>query len=439
MNFFDKNKINDILNKTSVYKSYGRVNAVKGVTIEGVMRPISLGALCDIEIGNNNYISCEVVGFKEGKTLLMPLGNIKGIKSGDRIIAKTDKPEIKLGDELLGRVIDSLSNPVDGLGDLYLDKKKSLYNIAPNAMERELINEPLDLGIKTINGLLTTAKGQRVGIMAGSGVGKSVLMGMIAKNCKADINVIALIGERGRELREFIEDDLGKEGLARSIVVVATSDRSPLERVRASYVATTIAEYFRDKGKDVLLMMDSLTRFAMAQREIGLAVGEPPTTKGYTPSVFDALPKLLERAGKAKGKGSITGLYTVLVDGDDMNDPIGDAARSILDGHIVLSRDLAAKGHYPAIDILYSASRVMNRVITDEQKKLALKIKKLVALYTQSESLISIGAYVKGNNKELDEAVDKIDRINNFLIQDIKEGFNLEQTIEEMKKIVGGK
>jgi flagellum-specific ATP synthase len=436
MNFFDIDKINNILNETPIYKSYGRVSSVKGVTIEGVMKPISLGALCDIEIGENNYISSEVVGFKEGKTLLMPLGNIKGIKSGDRIIAKTDKPEILVGDELIGRVIDSLSNPVDNLGELKLDKKKSLYNVAPNAMERELIDEPLDLGIKTINGLLTTAKGQRVGIMAGSGVGKSVLMGMIAKNCKADINVIALIGERGRELREFIEDDLGKEGLARSVVVVATSDRSPLERVRASYMATSIAEYFRDKGMDVLLMMDSLTRFAMAQREIGLAIGEPPTTKGYTPSVFDALPKLLERAGKGKGKGSITGLYTVLVDGDDMNDPIGDAARSILDGHIVLSRDLAAKGHYPAIDILYSASRVMNRVITDEQQKLAIKIKKMVALYNQSESLISIGAYVKGNNKDLDEAVDKIDMINKFLIQDTKIGFTLEQSVSEMKKIV---
>jgi len=251
--------------------------------------------------------------------------------------------------------------------------------------------------------------------------------------------VIALIGERGRELREFIEDDLGPEGLKRSIVVVATSDNSPLERVRASYVATSIAEYFRDKGKDVLLMMDSLTRFAMAQREIGLSIGEPPTTKGYTPSVFDALPKLLERAGKGKGKGSITGLYTVLVDGDDMNDPIGDAARSILDGHIVLSRDLAAKGHYPAIDVLYSASRVMNRVISDEQKKVAMKIRRLLALYTQSETLISIGAYVKGNNKELDEAVQKIDQINNFLRQDISNGVNLQATLMEMKKILASK
>ena len=434
MNLFDKDHITKLLDDMNLYTAYGRVESVKGVTIEGIMRPVPLGAICDIEIESDKFISCEVVGFKDGKTLLMPLGNIKGIKQGARITAKEIKPEIKVGENLKGRVVDALLNPIDNLGKLELNERMPLYNEAPNAMERELINEPLDMGIKAINGILTTAKGQRVGIMAGSGVGKSVLMGMIAKNCKADINVIALIGERGRELREFIEDDLGKEGLERSVVVVATSDKSPLERVRASYVATTIAEYFRVKGKDVLLMMDSLTRFAMAQREIGLAVGEPPTTKGYTPSVFDALPKLLERAGKGKGKGSITGLYTVLVDGDDMNDPIGDSARSILDGHIVLSRDLAAKGHYPAIDILYSASRVMNRVINDEHKKMALKIKKLVATYNQSEALISIGAYVKGHNKILDEAVEKIEKINNFLTQDIKEGFTLKETVDEMKK-----
>ena len=435
MNFFDIERVKNIIKDTEIYSAFGRVDAVKGVTVEGVMRPVPLGALCSIEI-DEEFIAAEVVGFKEGKTLLMPLGNIKGIKPGAKIITKESKPEIKVGDALMGRVIDSLMNPVDNLGDLNLSNSVPLYKDAPNAMERELINEPLDMGIKALNGLLTTAKGQRVGIMAGSGVGKSVLMGMIAKNCKADVNVIALIGERGRELREFIEDDLGKEGLKRSIVVVATSDKSPLERVRASYVATAIAEYYRDKGKDVLLMMDSLTRFAMAQREIGLAVGEPPTTKGYTPSVFDALPKLLERAGKGKGKGSITGLYTVLVDGDDMNDPIGDAARSILDGHIVLSRDLAAKGHYPAIDILYSASRVMNRVVSSQHREMAIKIKRMVALYNQSEALISIGAYVKGNNKDLDEAVSKIDKINKFLRQDIREGFTLEETITKMKEIV---
>jgi len=437
LRLFDVNIIKNKLDKIEFSHPYGQVLSMTGLIIEGSIRPSSIGSLCKIHLNESQTIKAEVVGFKENTSLLMPLGNFKGIKPGVKIEVLTTNPTVKVSQNMLGRVFDSLGNPVDDKGDVVLETEVPLYPEAINAMKRAMITEPLNLGIRALNGLLTVAKGQRVGIMAGSGVGKSVLMGMIAKNTSADINVIALIGERGRELKEFIEYDLGKEGLKRSVVVVATSDKSPLERVRASYYATTIAEYFRSLGKNVVIMMDSLTRFSMAQREIGLAIGEPPTTKGYTPSVFEALPKLLERAGRDEGKGSITGLYTVLVDGDDMNDPIGDAARSILDGHIVLSRDLAAMGHFPAIDVLYSASRVMNSVISDEHKKLAIKMKQLIAIYQKSEALISIGAYVKGHDLKLDEAVAKIDLINNFLKQTKEESTSIESTVAAMKKILG--
>lgn len=437
LRLFDVNIIKNKLDKIEFSHPYGQVLSMTGLIIEGSIRPSSIGSLCKIHLSETQTIKAEVVGFKENTSLLMPLGNFKGIKPGVKIEVLTTNPTVKVSQNMLGRVFDALGNPVDDKGDVVLETEVPLYPEAINAMKRAMITEPLNLGIRALNGLLTVAKGQRVGIMAGSGVGKSVLMGMIAKNTSADINVIALIGERGRELKEFIEYDLGKEGLKRSVVVVATSDKSPLERVRASYYATTIAEYFRSLGKNVVIMMDSLTRFSMAQREIGLAIGEPPTTKGYTPSAFEALPKLLERAGRDEGKGSITGLYTVLVDGDDMNDPIGDAARSILDGHIVLSRDLAAMGHYPAIDVLYSASRVMNSVVSDEHKKLAIKMKQLIAIYQKSEALISIGAYVKGHDLKLDEAVAKIDLINNFLKQTKEESTSIESTVAAMKKILG--
>ncbi len=439
MRFFSEKKIEDAFDSLTLFEPFGSVIGVTGLVIEATVRSAALGALCSVEISSTEKIMAEVVGFRDGKTLLMPLGNIKGIKAGAKISILTTMPYVEVGEKMLGRVVDGLGNPVDNKGEIQFSAKIALYSEAINAMEREMISEPLDLGIRAINGILTTAKGQRVGIMAGSGVGKSVLMGMMAKHTKADVNVIALIGERGRELREFMEYDLGKEGVKRSVVVVATSDKSPLERVRASYYATAIAEFFRAQGKNVLLMMDSLTRFSMAQREIGLAIGEPPTTKGYTPSVFDALPKLLERAGKDKGKGSITGLYTVLVDGDDMNDPIGDAARSILDGHIVLSRDLAAQGHYPAIDILYSASRVMNQVVSEQHKKAAIKVKQLVAAYQKSEALIRIGAYVKGGDPILDEAVRKIVAIRAFLTQGRDEKATIEDTLKAMITLVESK
>lgn len=436
MRLLSKEQIKQKIEQTTLFEPYGKVVSMTGLVIEATLRSAAIGSLCRIEIKKDHWISGEIVGFRENRTLLMPLGSVKGIKTGAKIEMLTDRPTVFVGDHMIGRVFDGLGNILDGKPDPIMDQEVPLFPKALNAMGRALITEPLDLGLRVINGLLTTAKGQRIGIMAGSGVGKSVLMGMIARHTNADINVLALIGERGRELREFIEQDLGPEGLKRSVIVVATSDKSPLERVRASYYATTIAEYFRSKGKDVVLMMDSLTRFSMAQREIGLAIGEPPTTKGYTPSVFDALPKLLERAGRDEGKGSITGIYTVLVDGDDMNDPIGDAARSILDGHIVLSRDLAAMGHYPAIDVLYSASRVMNRVTTPEHQKLALKIKQIVATYRKSESLIGIGAYVKGHDQKLDEAVGKIDLVNAFLTQGIDEGCTLTETVTQMKRIM---
>ncbi|HKJ65339.1 MAG TPA: FliI/YscN family ATPase, partial [Desulfopila sp.] len=343
-----------------------------------------------------------------------------------------DSAAIKVGDNLLGRVIDAMETPHDGLPLPLLTEEMSLYANPPGPMQRKNIAEPLDLGIRAINGLLTCGMGQRMGIMAGSGIGKSVLLGMMAKYARADVNVIALIGERGREVREFIERDLGKEGLARSVIVVVTSDQSPLLRMRGAFVATTIAEYFCRQGKNVLLMMDSVTRFAMAMREIGLAVGEPPTTKGYTPSVFATLPRLLERAGRFQDQGSITGLYTVLVDGDDMTEPVADSVRSILDGHIVLSREIAARNHYPAIDILNSASRVMRDIVTPRHLELAGKARTILSAYNDAEDLINIGAYAHGSNPQIDFAINKIDDINTFLQQRFDESTSLKQTKEDL-------
>jgi len=354
---------------------------------------------------------------------------------------KRSSPTIRVGNSLLGRVLDATGEPMDGKGpiDWASDDSailKALYEAPSHPLERTVIEQPLDLGVRALNGLLTIGRGQRVGIMAGSGVGKSVLLGMMARNTKADINVIALIGERGREVREFIERDLGEEGLARSVVIVATSDKSPLLRMRGAILAASIAEFFRDQSKDVLLLMDSVTRFCMAQREIGLSLGEPPATKGYPPSVFAMLPKLLERAGTGVNGGSITGLYTVLVEGDDMDDPIADSARSILDGHIVLSRKIAQKNHFPAIDVLASASRVFRSVTTEAQQDFAGKIKEWMALYNQAEDLINIGAYAKGSNPKIDQAIASIDRINMFLRQRVEESGTFDESVALMQAIV---
>ncbi len=365
----------------------------------------------------------------------MPLGELRGLGPGSLIRVLRDSASLAVGPELLGRVIDAMGQPIDNGPSPSPQIEMPLYALPVGPMARKNIGQPLDLGIRAINGLLTCGEGQRMGIMAGSGVGKSVLLGMIAKNTRADINVIALIGERGREVREFIERDLGEEGLARSVLVVVTSDQSPLLRMRGAFVATTIAEYFCKRGKNVLLMMDSVTRFAMAMREVGLAIGEPPTTKGYTPSVFATLPKLLERAGSFKGAGSITGLYTVLVEGDDMNEPVADAVRSILDGHIVLSRKLAAANHYPCIDILNSASRVMRDIVSEEHHKYSGRIREVLATYQEAEDLINIGAYSSGSNPDIDYSLTKINEVKRFLRQGMNEAVDFPSTLQQMSEL----
>lgn len=414
----------------------GRVSKVVGLVIEGYSPSSSVGDICEINSKRGDTsIKARVVGFRDDKALFMPMGEIGGLSAGSIIVSKGEKAVCRISDSLLGRVIDGLGNPIDGKGPIADAEEYPTYSKPINPLMRKRIREPLDLGVKAMNGLLTCGKGQRIGIMAGSGVGKSVLMGMMARYTSADINVIALIGERGREVVEFIEKDLGAEGLTRSVVVVATSDQPPLVRSSGAFTATAIAEYFRDKGKDVLLMMDSVTRFAMAQREIGLAIGEPPTTRGYTPSVFALLPKLLERAGTCEGDGSITGLYTVLVEGDDMNEPIADSVRSILDGHIVLSREIAARGHYPAIDVLGSASRVMIDIVSGAHRKAAQRLVSVLAEYRKAEDLINIGAYKAGSNPQVDYAMKKIGEINSYLMQDISEKVGLEESVAALMAI----
>ncbi len=421
----------------STPRVYGKVRRIVGLVVEGHCPHSSVGSLCEITpLESGPPVPAEIVGYNNDQALLMPLGELRGLGPGSLIRVVKESISIQVGDELLGRVIDGMEQPLDDGPPLHLACTKKLYSLPPSPMQRKKINEPLDLGIRAINAMLTCGLGQRMGIMAGSGVGKSVLLGMMAKYAKADINVIALIGERGREVREFIERDLGEEGLKRSVIVVVTSDQSPLLRMRGAFVATAIAEYFSNKGKNVLLMMDSVTRFAMAMREIGLAIGEPPTTKGYTPSVFATLPKLLERAGSFKGKGSITGLYTVLVDGDDLTEPVADAVRSILDGHIVLSRDIAAKNHYPAIDIMMSTSRVMRDIVAERHIELAGKARSVMATYRESEDLINIGAYAAGSNKKIDYAISRIDAINTFLCQGFNEAAPMEETIKDLGILV---
>ena len=430
----EKEKYLKLIEKTYVNK-LGKVVKIVGLTIESVGPDANLSDVCKIRSrkDSDKYVKAEVVGFKDKRVLLMPFDNIDGIGPGS-IVENTGKPLcVKVSDNLLGQAVDGLGMPIDGY-EIKNYKKYSVEAKPPDPMSRVLISDVLPLGVKAVDGLITVGKGQRIGIFAGSGVGKSTLLGMFARNTKADINVIALIGERGREVREFIERDLGEEGMKRSIVVVATSDKPALIRNKAAKTATAIAEYFRDKGKDVLLMMDSLTRFSMAQREIGLASGEPPVTRGYPPSVYSEMPKLLERAGNSS-VGSITGLYTVLVDGDDFNEPITDTARGILDGHIILSRKLGHKNHYPAIDILQSISRVMSSIASREHKRAAGKLKNVLATYNEAEDLINIGAYKAGSNKNIDYAISKIDEVNEFLMQGVDETFTFEEIVEMLEKI----
>ena len=423
----------NILKRMNPIRVNGKVTEIIGLMVQGNGPAASIGEVCGIvPVNNGEAVEAEVVGFKNGRVLLMPLESIQGLGPGCKIVSMGHKAGIGVGKGLLGRVINGLGNPIDNKGPIYLEDEYPIYAEPINPLDRGRIKVPTDLGIRALNGILTCGKGQRMGIFAGSGVGKSVLMGMIARNTKADVNVIGLIGERGREVREFLEENLGEEGLARSVVVVAASDMHPLIRMRAAYVATAVSEYFRDQGNDVLLMIDSLTRFAMAQREVGLSVGEPPTTKGYTPSVFSLLPKLLERSGIVEGVGSITGLYTVLVEGDDFNEPISDAARSILDGHISLSRALANKNHYPAIDVLQSISRVMIDIVDAEHKAKANDLMNIIATHKKAEDIINIGAYVKGSNPAIDYAIRMMDRVNAYLRQDIGEKIDFAQAKEQL-------
>ncbi len=430
------NKCLDRLDQETLIDYIGKVKKVLGVMIETKGPLAEMGEVCRIyKLRTSDYIEAEVVGFVDNCVIMMPLGNMKGVAPGCRVVSTNHQLDINVGDELLGRVLDGLGNPMDNKGKIITKNRYESVNDPPNPLVRKRIESVLPLGIKAIDGLITIGKGQRIGIFSGSGVGKSTLMGMIARNTKADVNVIALIGERGREVREFVEKDLGIEGLKRSVLVVATSDKPALVRVKAALLATSIAEYFRDEGKDVALMMDSLTRFSMAQREIGLAVGEPPVSRGYTPSVFAAMPKLLERAGNSD-VGSITGLYTVLVEGDDFNEPISDTARGILDGHIMLTRELAARGHYPAIDVLNSISRVMPDIVDKEHLKIVNTIKSHIAIYKESEDLINIGAYEKGSSKKIDLAIEKNDVYNEFLTQLIEEKPEYEDVVNQLKEIV---
>lgn len=425
------------LKQKKYYKKLGKVSKIVGLTIESIGPDARLNDVCRITQSEPEKpdVMAEVVGFKDNRVLLMPFEKVDGIGPGSVVENTGDVLKVKVGFELLGKVLDGLGRPIDG-EELQSSNAYPVEASPPDPMDREIINEVLPLGVKAVDGLITVGKGQRIGIFAGSGVGKSTLLGMFARNTKADINVIALIGERGREVREFIERDLGEEGMKRSVLVVATSDKPALIRNKAAKTATAIAEYFRDEGKDVLLMMDSLTRFSMAQREIGLASGEPPVTRGYPPSVYSEMPKLLERAGMSD-KGSITGLYTVLVDGDDFNEPITDTARSILDGHIMLSRKLAHKNHYPAIDVLQSISRVMSQIAQQQHKLLSGKFKAVMATYSEAEDLINIGAYKAGSNKEIDFAISKIEQVNEFLRQGVEERFDFEEEMELLAEIFG--
>ncbi|WP_262429776.1 flagellar protein export ATPase FliI [Paratissierella segnis] len=428
----------DIIKKKDHYLKMGKVTQVIGLIIQVEGLEVFIGEVCEIKINAiDKVVLSEVVGFNGNSVLLMPLDDIQGIGPGCLVKPTGKALKIKISNDLLGCTLDGLGRPlvdVDLLNGLYTDVDKS----PPSPFERRKIENIMATGVKAIDGLLTCGEGQRIGIFAGSGVGKSTLLGMIAKYSDADVNVIALIGERGREVLEFIEKDLGPIGYKKSVVVCATSDQPPLVRLKGAFVATAIAEYFRDQGKKVMFMMDSVTRFAMAQREIGLATGEPPTTKGYTPSVFAKLPKLLERSGMSK-KGSITAFYTVLVEGDDMNEPIADAVRSILDGHIILSRKIAAKNHFPAIDIQNSISRLMKEIVSDEQYNMAGELKENMAIYAESEDLINVGAYLKGSNPKIDRAIQLYNPINTFLRQNIADHYTFDETVHLLEETLDSK
>ncbi len=427
-------KYNSIFEKCYA-KKMGKVTKVVGLTIESIGPDANLNDLCKIIPKDNPKmeVMAEVVGFRDNRILLMPFESVDGVGPGSIVENTGSVLKVAVSDDVLGKTLDGLGRPITG-EELSNATRYPVECTPPDPMTREIIKDVLPLGVKAVDGLITVGKGQRIGIFAGSGVGKSTLLGMFARNTKADINVIALIGERGREVREFIERDLGEEGMRRSVVVVATSDKPALIRNKAAKTATAIAEYFRDQGKDVLLMMDSLTRFSMAQREIGLASGEPPVTRGYPPSVYSEMPKLLERAGMSS-VGSITGLYTVLVDGDDFNEPITDTARGILDGHIMLSRKLGHKNHYPAIDVLQSISRVMGQIATREHKSVAGKLKNVLATYHEAEDLINIGAYKSGSNKNIDYAIEKIDLVNQYLRQGVDEKFSFDEELDMLNGI----
>ncbi len=427
------------LSEALLYHEAGKVTKSVGMVFEANLPGASVGSICRVQaLPGYPPMEAEVIGFRDRRVILMPFDDSAGVNNDSRVILHRRTSSVRVSRGLLGRILNAKGEPIDGKGPIQHEGEisvRGLYDKPSHPLERSLIREPVELGVRAIDGLLTVGKGQRVGIMAGSGVGKSVLLGMMSRHTSADINVIALIGERGREVREFIERDLGAGGLARSVVIVATSDQSPLLRMRGAFLAATVAEHFRDEGSDVLLLMDSVTRFCMAQREIGLSMGEPPASKGYTPSVFSTLPKLLERSGTGIGKGSITGLFTVLVEGDDMDDPIADSARSILDGHFVLSRKIAQRNHFPALDVLQSTSRVFRSITTESHQQWAGKIREWLSLYNQAEDLINIGAYAKGANVKVDQAVAVIDRIQALLRQGVEEKSTFSETQAMMHSI----
>lgn len=432
--FVNSALLRDKFKNKNTIKYYGKVDKIVGLMIESTGPIANIGDVCKIHLNNaDGYITSEVVGFKDGRVLLMPYSDIDGIGPGSIVECTGDKLKIKVSDKLIGRILDGTGKPIDDMGEIPGNTYYAVTNTPSNPLTRPQIDTVINFGVKAIDSLLTVGKGQRMGIFAGSGVGKSTLLGMIARNVTADVNVISLVGERGREVREFIDRDLGELGMSRSVLVVATSDQPAMQRLKCALTATTIAEYFKDQGKSVLLMMDSLTRYAMAQREIGLATGEPPVSRGYTPSMYSVMPKLLERTGNFDN-GSITGIYTVLVEGDDVNEPISDTVRGIIDGHIVLSRKIAMRNQYPAIDILGSVSRLMNEIVDKGQLDLANKIRNILSTYYSNYDLITIGAYKAGTNPNLDFAISKIDKINQFLGQGINESFTYEETIELMKQ-----
>jgi len=425
-------KYKEIIDEVEVIKFTGHVERIIGLTIESVGPAVKYGDLCKIKTGESQYLYTEVVGFNRNRVILMPIGEMKGVVPGAEVYAVGTSLMVPVGKELLGRVISGIGKPIDGKGEIFARTKYPVEGKEINPLNRTVITEPLSVGVRAIDGLITVGRGQRIGIFSGSGVGKSTLLGMISRYTDADVNVIALIGERGREVKDFVEKELGPEGLKRSIVIVATSDQPPMLRLRGAFLAHAIAEYFRDQGMAVNLLLDSITRFAMAQREVGLAAGEPSATRGYPPSVFSLMPRLLERAGTSMTGGSITGFYTVLVEGDDMNEPIADAARGILDGHIVLDRKFANKGHYPAVNVLASISRCMKDVVDDRHMQAALKFRELLAAYTDAEDLINLGGYVRGANAVVDRAISMINSMNDFLKQGIYEKDNLQGIREKI-------